>query len=578
MTEWKGLPGARGQAMGRAVILKETEYSLERRQIRDADQEVKRLESAREDYGKELKELYEEAKVSTGEESAKIFLAYKVMNDDDIFFRNLIKRVRAEMVNMDYALEEEKKTVSQVFLNMEDPYMKERGADIENVCDALIKRLRGVRSPLEQLKGIQEDFVIIAEDLTPADTVKLDKKFLRGFVTERGGKTSHTVILAKSLGIPAIVGAEGIMETAEKGERIYIDGDTGVIAVRPDEGIIREYEKQKQRLLRQEELLAQAKSDKAVTTDGYGVDICVNSGDRDSISLLNMEVCDGVGLFRTEFLYMAQNGYPSEELQYEVYRELAQKAGGKEAVIRTLDIGGDKQVDYMGLPEEENPFLGYRAIRICLDKPKEFLVQLKAILRASAFGKVSVMFPMIVNLEELRKAKEAVEAAKRELDGEGIGYDKNIKVGIMIETPAAVLLSDKLAKEADFFSVGTNDLIQYITATDRMNEHTQYLYRSCNLSVLRAMKMIADNAHGAGIRVGICGEAASDEKMTFLWLGLGIDELSMVPSQTARIKYIIQNTSQKEAKEITDTVFRMDTADEVEAYLIKALERFEEIL
>ena len=397
-------------------------------------------------------------------------------------------------------------------------------------------------------------------------------------MTERGGRTSHTVILAKTLGIPAVVGVSGITQRTRDGETICIDGAGGRVILNPEDEILKQYEKERQKTEKRRELFERLKNERAVTIDGRRIDICVNSGDMESVRGLDMESCDGVGLFRTEFLYMAQDDYPTEEFQYEVYKELARKAGGKEVIIRTLDIGGDKQADYMKLPREQNPFLGYRAIRISLDRTEIFKTQLRAILRASAYGKVSIMFPMIVNLEELRRAKTFVEECKWELDKQDIPYDTEIRVGIMVETPAAVLLSDKLAEEADFFSIGTNDLIQYITATDRMNEHTQYLYKSCNLSVLRAVRMVAENAHRAGIPVGICGEAASDERMTYIWLGLGIDELSMVPSQASHIKYIVKHISQKEAEKTVQKVFEMDAADEVEQYLKERMADYEEIL
>ena len=546
MIEIKGSEGAVGYAVGKVVILKEQKYTAEIRTVKNPEEELKRLEKARDDYRRELEEVWEETKINAGADSAAILQAYKEMVNDEIFFQRPIRRVREERINIELALEEEKKSVAAVFMSMDDPYMKERGTDIENVCNTLIKKMKGIESPAEKIEKIKESFILVAEDLTPIDTVRLDKRYLKGFVTERGGRTSHTVILAKTLGIPAVVGVSGITQRTRDGETICIDGAGGRVILNPEDEILKQYEKERQKTEKRRELFERLKNERAVTIDGRRIDICVNSGDMESVRGLDMESCDGVGLFRTEFLYMAQDDYPTEEFQYEVYKELARKAGGKEVIIRTLDIGGDKQADYMKLPREQNPFLGYRAIRISLDRTEIFKTQLRAILRASAYGKVSIMFPMIVNLEELRRAKTFVEECKWELDKQDIPYDTEIRVGIMVETPAAVLLSDKLAEEADFFSIGTNDLIQYITATDRMNEHTQYLYKSCNLSVLRAVRMVAENAHRAGIPVGICGEAASDERMTYIWLGLGIDELSMVPSQASHIKYIVKHISQKE--------------------------------
>ena len=578
MIEIKGSEGAVGYAVGKVVILKEQKYTAEIRTVKNPEEELKRLEKARDDYRRELEEVWEETKINAGADSAAILQAYKEMVNDEIFFQRPIRRVREERINIELALEEEKKSVAAVFMSMDDPYMKERGTDIENVCNTLIKKMKGIESPAEKIEKIKESFILVAEDLTPIDTVRLDKRYLKGFVTERGGRTSHTVILEKTLGIPAVVGVSGITQRTRDGETICIDGAGGRVILNPEDEILKQYEKERQKTEKRRELFERLKNERAVTIDGRRIDICVNSGDMESVRGLDMESCDGVGLFRTEFLYMAQDDYPTEEFQYEVYKELARKAGGKEVIIRTLDIGGDKQADYMKLPREQNPFLGYRAIRISLDRTEIFKTQLRAILRASAYGKVSIMFPMIVNLEELRRAKTFVEECKWELDKQDIPYDTEIRVGIMVETPAAVLLSDKLAEEADFFSIGTNDLIQYITATDRMNEHTQYLYKSCNLSVLRAVRMVAENAHRAGIPVGICGEAASDERMTYIWLGLGIDELSMVPSQASHIKYIVKHISQKEAEKTVQKVFEMDAADEVEQYLKERMADYEEIL
>lgn len=576
--ELKGLGGARGQAVGKCLVLKDAQYKVECIKVSDAEQEIMKLEAARNKYREELEVLYEKTLQNIGKESAEIFSAYREMVNDDIFFENPIKRVREEKINMEYALEEEKKVIVNLFSGMEDLYMKERGSDIENVCNTLIKKMLGIGSPFEASAKAGEDFILIAQDLTPADTVRLDKTYLKGFVTEKGGQTSHTVILAKMLGIPAVVSAEGIMEQARSGEVIYIDGQTGEIIFNPDQSILDEYEKKCRKRKEQMELLSETAQSEAVSLDGHITHICVNAGDISGIEKLNISICDGVGLFRTEFLYMAEKQYPSEETQFKVYRKLAERGQGKEIIIRTLDIGGDKQIDYMGLTLEANPFLGYRAIRICLDKQEIFKTQLRAILRASVYGKISIMFPMIVNLEELRKAKELVQECMKELLEEKIKYDSDIKIGIMIETPAAVLLSDKLAQEADFFSIGTNDLIQYVTATDRMNEKVQYLYKICNISVLRAIAETAKKAHAAGIPIGICGEAASDEKMVPVWLGLGIDKLSMVSGQVSRIKYIIRHLETETARKITDTVFALDTADEIEEYLKEKLKRFEEIL
>lgn len=567
MKRIQGLRGARGQAVGKCVISKDTLYKIERKEADDPCREVEKLETARKDYCKELEHLYENSAGEIGKASADIVLAYQEIVKDDIFFGKCTERVQKEKINIEYVLEEEKKRVIQLFCGMKDPYMKDRGADIEHVCNALIKKMLGVTDVYEKTDGIEEAFILIAKDLAPTDTIRLDKTYLKGLVTEKGGQTSHTVILAKALGIPAVVGAVRILEQAAANDIICINGETGEVIVQPEEGILDEYIKMQNKAEEQDRIFRGLEKEKAETKDGHVISICLNAGDKEGMEKLDMSVCDGIGLFRTEFIYMSAKQYPSEQMQFQIYKALAEKAEGKEVVIRTLDIGGDKQIDYMELPPEANPFLGHRAIRICLERKEIFKTQLRAILEASAFGTLSIMFPMIVSIEELRAAKQLLEECKGELEEKGILYDKEIKTGIMIETPAAVLLSDRLAEEADFFSIGTNDLIQYMTASDRMNEKVQNLYRICNISVLRAIKMTVENAHKAGIKVSMCGEAASDEKMVPVWLGIGIDKLSMVRAQTARIKYMIRHFSIERAKDIAAGVFEMDRVEDIEKYL-----------
>lgn len=567
MKRIKGLSGARGRSIGKAVVLKDAVYKVECKETADPCGEVEKLETARKNYCKELDDLYENSIDDIGKESAGIFLAYKEIVMDNVFFEKCAARVQKEKINIEYVLEEEKNEVTELFCGMKDPYMKERGKDIEYVCDAIIRKMLGVTTSYEEISRIKEGFILIAKDLAPTDTIRLDKTYLRGIVTEKGGRTSHTVILAKTLGIPAVVGASHILEQAEEDKIICIDGGTGEVIVEPDESTLKEYLEMEKRAKEQDKLFQELGKKRAETSDGHLISICVNAGDREGVEKLDMSVCDGVGLFRTEFLYMSADQYPSEQMQFQIYKALAEKAQGKEVVIRTLDIGGDKQVDYMDLPSEANPFLGYRAIRICLERKEIFKTQMRAILEASAYGRFSIMFPMIVNVEELRAAKQLLKECKEELKEKGILFDDEIKAGIMIETPAAVLLSDRLAKEADFFSIGTNDLIQYITASDRMNEKVQNLYRTCNISVLRAVKMVVQNAHKAGIKVSMCGEAASDEKMVPVWIGIGIDKLSMAGTQITRIKYTIRQLSMEKAENITKRVFELDRIEEIEKYL-----------
>lgn len=558
MRRYVGLPGAEGQALGKAVLMETKECTVLRRSVSDAEEEIERFKKVQAEYSRELDRLYETTLEDLGQDSAEIFKAYRMIANDDYFFQNAVQRVRKEHINIDYAIRKEMEKTCRMFAAMEDTYMRERGADIENVCNELIARLNGVSSR-ESRKEWEEPFIIVARDLTPADTVRLDKNCLRGFVTEKGGVTSHAVILAKTLGIPAVVGASGIFEGVRDGECIYINGTEGCAVADPDEALREKYLKEKEQADRKKKHFLEMAKRRAVTLDGREVSVCINAGDSDSTEDFHADICDGIGLFRTEFLYMNETEYPSEEKQLAVYRKVLERSEGKEVIIRTLDIGGDKQLDYMELPREDNPFLGYRAIRLCLDRREMFKTQLRALLRASVYGNMKIMFPMIVTLEELRAAKALLREAAAELQAGGKEYKTDIPVGIMIETPAAVLLSDKLAKEADFFSIGTNDLIQYTTATDRMNEKVQYLYTSRNLSVLRAVRLVIQNAHNEHIPVGMCGEAASDELLVPVLLGLGLDEFSMVPARVGRVKSLICRSEYKRLKDFAEKVLDQDT-------------------
>lgn len=562
-----GLAGAGGRELSKVVVLHKETFTLERKTVEDSENEVQRFKKVQREYAEKLEELYRVTLDKAGENAANIFKAYKIIALDDFFFKKPIQAVRDEHISIDYAINCEREKVSAKFTAMSDPYMKERATDIKNVCDEIIRRLNGVESDEDQIRDIRETFILVAEDLSAENTIRIDKDYLRGFITEKGGVTSHVVILAKTLGIPAVVGAAGIMEDALTGQLIYINGDQGYTILEPDECFVRAFREEKTRLDELKKQYENMVNKPAITKNGHKVSVCINTGDKESRKKFRVEECDGVGLFRTEFLFMNQRDYPNEELQFQSYRDIAVAAQGKEVIIRTLDIGGDKQIDYMKFPKENNPFLGYRAIRLCLNRKEVFRPQLRAILRASAFGNVKIMFPMIVTLEELREAKEMVEKAKAALRAERIAFNNDIPVGIMIETPASVLISDKLAKEAAFFSIGTNDLIQYTTATDRMNEKVQYLYDPCNLSVLRSIDTVIRNAHKAGIPVGMCGEAASDECLTALLLSMGLDEFSVVPSQVGKIKYYIRHCDLDKLSGFASQVLESDSINEAKALL-----------
>lgn len=572
MMQIKGLAGAAGCVAGHAAVFRPSELCLERRAVSDSQVEIDAMEAARARYNETLRRLAGEARAAQGEEGAAIFEAYQVIAEDDYLFDQVKELIRAESVCASWAIEQKRAETEAMFLGVDDPYLQARAADINNVCKEITGELQGVDTgdPFAGLRG--EDLIVFAEDLTPADTVRMDRARLKGMVSEKGGVTSHTVILAKALGIPAIVGVGPILDQVVSGQEVLVDGRLGNVVVCPDEEAkaafrIREEEDGRRRLL-----FDACKASPARTKDGISVRVNINSGDTESINTFDAGACDGIGLFRTEFLYMGQNGYPSEDFQFNAYRSMAEKNQGRELIIRTLDIGGDKQLDYMDLPQESNPFLGYRAIRLCLDREEVFLTQLRAILRASAFGEVKIMFPMIVNLEELLRAKELLAKAMEELDRRGEAYHKNIPVGIMVETPAAVLLSDVLARHVDFFSIGSNDLIQYTTASDRMNEKVQYLYDSCNLSVLRSIKLVCDNARAQGVDVGICGETASEPRLIPLWCAMGVNELSVAPALVGRTKYIINQISEADMAQEMEAILSQGSIPSAQEQLDKILQ------
>jgi len=538
MTILRGISGCVGYSSGVAAVNRRTAPKPEKHTITDPASEESRFRTAQAACKKHLNSLLDDT--AENDEAKEIIVAYLEILNDEAFFKKVLKRLDTDLVNIEYLIYDECQAVMKKFTAIDDPYLKDRAADIENVCNDLIHSLLGQESDFKPKAKTGEDIIVVAEDLTPAETMKLDKNILRGFVTEKGGATSHTVILAKSLGIPAIVGVKGALDAVSDGNMLLLDATNGIVTIEPDSDSLSAFNNIRQTYEEKIKKYAESVAMDAVTKDGHQVFVNVNKGDTESIKSFDSNACDGVGLLRTEFLYMDSDDYPDEEAQFTAYRELAVKANGKEVIIRTLDIGGDKQLGYMDLPKEDNPFLGYRAIRLCLDRRDVFHTQLRAILRASAFGNVKIMFPMIVNSEELIEAKRCVEKAKQSLRQDNIEFNEDIPVGIMIETPAAVLVSEQLAKESDFFSIGSNDLIQYVTASDRMNERVQNIYDSCNPSVLRAICIVAHNAKDASIPWGICGEVASEDRLIPLWTALGVSELSVSPSMVGKVKSIVR--------------------------------------
>ncbi len=570
MTTVHGIPASPGLAQGTAITIGRKELSA-RRVIRDAEHEVGRFRAAQEIYDAQLLAAYEECVEKTGEAEGEIFKAYRTILHDEAFFKKALARIGNEMINAEAAIMAEVDLLAARFEKVDDPYLKARFDDIANVCRTIVDILCGRQRDIAAEIGAVENAVIVAEDLTPVDTIKMDKSRIRGFITERGGVTSHVAILAKVLGIPALVGAADATVLIESRSTVLLDAIAGTAVVDPDAATFAAFAGKVEQHRVEKEVYTGEAAKSAVTRDGFALSVNVNTGDSESIDAFDERRCDGIGLLRTEFLYMGQTDYPTEEYQLSVYQKIAEAARGKEVIIRTLDIGGDKQLSYMPMPVEDNPFLGYRAIRLCLDRTEIFLTQLRAILRASAFGNVKIMFPMIVTLEELRAAKALVKEAMTQLDGENIEYNKDIEVGIMIETPAAVLLSDKLARECAFFSIGSNDLIQYTAAVDRMNEHVQYLYDSCNISVLRSIVTVSENAAAAGIPWGICGEVASEERLVPFFVALGVSELSVAPSLVGRTKYIVRRCAKSALAVFAAKVADSDTAEDAKALLAEQL-------
>ncbi len=549
------------------------------KKVEDTEKEAGQLTKAISDYKEYLQGLIA---TQINKEARDILETYLDIADDEEFFSGAYKLIKNDKFNASYALSLEKDAVVEAFAGLDDQYLKERALDIENVCREIIQHIQGVNSEKffqEQAIAPEKNkkWIVLAQNLTPDVTLRMDSDLLAGFVAEQGGLTSHTVILARSLGIPAIVGVEGLLAEAKDGEPAIIYGDSGELVLSPIEEEKERFNKSKDSDHFLKYVYEKDIDMPAVTKDGVSVLACINLGEggreKADKRRASLNYSDGVGLFRTEFIYMSSDRYPTEEEQFYHYRLVAEEAEGKEVIIRTLDIGGDKQAKYMKLPEEANPFLGFRAIRISLAKQDIFQTQLRAILRAGIFGNVKIMFPMITNLEELRQAKEAVDQAKASLDKEGIPYKRDIEVGIMIETPSAVLVCDQLAKESSFFSIGTNDLIQYTMAVDRMNERVQKLYNACNPSVLRSVQAICQGAAAAGIPVGMCGEAASDQLLIPIWIALGVKELSVVPSQLGRTKYTIRHVSIEKTKEVLPRVLNAPSISAV----IKELKALAEI-
>ncbi len=541
VTEMKwiyGIGASEGIAIGQIMLYHGNSVEITEVPIMDAEKELIRLDEARENSIRELNGIYQQSLQRIGEKDSLIFQIHIMMLEDEDFFGAIQKMIREQKVNAEYAVWKVGQQLAAKFARMDDEYMHSRKNDIIDISTRLIRCLNK-KTPSWSGEANQP-FIIASIDLMPSETIQIDKSNVWAILTRDGSRTSHSAILARSLGIPSVVNlGEGFGELQE-GMLALVNGSTGEVLLEPDDVLVREYEKKREEFAQYRQSLCQLIGKKAVTKGGVQIEVNANIGHPGEAETALKNDADGIGLFRSEFLYMERDSVPTEEIQFQAYKDVLEKMKGKRVIIRTLDLGADKSVPYLDLPKEINPALGYRAIRICLDRKELFYTQLRALLRASVHGKLSMMFPMIVSIDEVKTAQNMIEQVKTDLKREKLPFAPDIEVGIMIETPAAVMISDELAKEVDFFSIGTNDLTQYTLAVDRMNGIVAGLYDPSHTAVLRMIEMAVKNAKRAGIWVGICGESAADKKLTKLYLDMGIDELSVTPSAVLELKKVIR--------------------------------------
>lgn len=561
MTRIKGIAASNGIAIAKAYKLVMPDLTVEKVTVEDVEKEIKAYENAMEQTAKDLETIKEAASKNLSAEEAAVFDAHALVLSDPELKTQVEDKIRNEACNAAAALDEVSAMFISMFESMGDEYFRERAADIKDVSRRLLANLLG--KPLPNPALIDEEVVIIADDLTPSDTAQLNKNLVRGFATNIGGRTSHSAIMARSLEIPAVVACKTITDDVQDGDMIALDGIEGVVMINPDEATIQEYTTKRDEYKAYREELKKLVNEKTVSTDGKHVELVANIGSPKDLEGVRENGGEGVGLFRTEFLYMESAELPSEDKQYEVYKEILEGMAGHPVVVRTLDIGGDKEIEAIDLPKEMNPFLGVRAIRLCFQREDIFRTQLRALLRASVHGDLRIMFPMIAALGEFRKAKGILLEEKEKLIAEGIAVSDSIQVGIMIEIPAAAVLADQFAKEVDFFSIGTNDLIQYTFAADRMSSGVSYLYQPFNPSILRLVKHVIDSAHKEGKWAGMCGEMAGEPLAAPLLLGLGLDEFSMSATSILSQRKLIRGLSQAEMAELANKAINCGTMEEV---------------
>ena len=569
----KGIPASPGVVVGGAFFLDKEEFQIKKRRIRKdmVSQNISRFQEALAKTEKEIKQIRTQVAKKLGEEEAYIFDAHLLILKDPFLIKKVTQGVKEGLVNVEYILFRVLEVFRETFVSMGDSYLQGRAADIKDVGRRILRNLLGKER--ETLATLKDEVIVVAHDLSPSDTVSMHKEKVIAFATDTGTKTSHTAIMARALEIPAVVGLKNVTQKAQALGILIVDGSHGLVVIDPDRETLEKYRKDKESFEIFEHKLDKLKNLPAQTRDGYRITLAANVEIPEEIRYVEEHGGEGIGLYRTEFLYLGRDDLPSINEQFKAYKEVAQKFSSHPVIIRTLDLGGDKFLSYLNLASEMNPFLGLRAIRLCLADIPLFKDQLRAILKASTYGNLKVMYPMVSGVEEVKKANQILGEVKEEFKKKGTPFDKNLEVGAMIEIPSAALTCGSIAKEVDFFSIGTNDLIQYALAIDRVNENIAYLYQPLHPAVLRLLREIIDKAHQAGIWVGMCGEMAGEPLFTPLLLGLGLDELSMSPIVIPEVKEVIRSLTIKEAKELSREVLKFSTAQKIEAFLKERIEK-----